>query len=425
MKRAWLLLGLTALSLPCLSRTEVKVFKNGLRLIVFDTGRPSAITSAVILVGTGEANGPEYLATMTNQMLLSGTEIRNRQQINQEVESVSGRIGGLTTLSLSALTVQAPVESFQTCFNILCECATRASFDSSEAIRLGNFSDETAQQGSLFFTRKGFWADAPLRAALFSGSELVRELPAKPRSYSVRQMTEFYGRWYRPENTVIAVTGKIDKSVLQKTVQSFWDGGVKRPAKGFAFSFEGRVDSAEAVLPAKDNYDYVWIGFRAPAFMAPGYLEMFILEMALANGSASYFHNRVFADKQDRIAVQSYYQAELGWGYFVLMVKAPAGEGHAIKRTVLSELEKIKRQGLPESCFELGVRKATSKIAIASQFTLLNASFAAITAAGGNAPTPLSECNEILRKLTLDEVNRAARSFFIHPAAAVTRSAKP
>jgi len=59
--------------------------------------------------------------------------------------------------------------------------------------------------------------------------------------------------------------------------------------------------------------DQVWIGYLAPAFSAPGFAEMTILEAALADGRAGYFSNRVFTGKQDDITVQSYYQSDPEW----------------------------------------------------------------------------------------------------------------
>jgi len=208
------------------ARTEEKVFKNGLRLIFPDYNEHSAIASAVILVKAGEADGPPYLATLTNRMLLGGTEIRDRQQINLEVESVTGRIGAATTLTLSALTVQAPAESFLPCFAILCECATRATFDSSEAVRMAALPDEDSMNDNLFFSRKAVWADAPLRAKLFFGSPLAADFQkTESLLYPRPQMVSFYDTRYRPDNTVISVAGKVDRARIVKTIQAFWKMG--------------------------------------------------------------------------------------------------------------------------------------------------------------------------------------------------------
>jgi predicted Zn-dependent peptidase len=423
MKRAWLLFWLAASVVPCFSRTDEKVFKNGLRLVFSDFNRPSAIASAVILIRAGEADGPPYLATLTNRMLLAGTEIRDRQQINQDVESVTGRISTATSLTLSAITVQAPVESFQTCFGILCECATRATFDSIEAVRMAAFPDDDSANNEIFFSRKGIWIDAPLRAKLFFGSPLGADFKkTKPLLFHRGQLESFYRRWYRPENMIVSVAGKVNKADVIKTVQSFWKTGRGGAKENFSLPSKGRLDSTETVKNLDHSSDQVWIGFLAPAFMSSGYAEMFILEMALADGRAGYFSNRVFTEKQDEITVQSYYQSEPGAGYFVLHASAPAGKGQAVKQTILAEIEKIRTHGLPEACFQMGVRKAQSKIAITSQFNLLNASFAAMTAAGGNAVISLIESKNAIGKITPDEINRAARAFFVHPAVLITLS---
>jgi predicted Zn-dependent peptidase len=426
MKKEWIIIWLAAAALSCFGRTEEKVFKNGLRLVFTETDHPSAVASAVIVVQAGEADGPPLLARRTNRMLLTGTEIRNRQQINREVESVSGRISAATSLTLSALAVQAPVGSFAACFKILCECAAKATFDSSEAARMAVFPEDDSPADNIFFRRKGFWNDAPFRLKLFSGSSLgadLRENPPVP--FSREEMESFYGRWYRPGNTIVSVAGRVNRADVVKTVESFWNTGRQRSNEPVRRFSKGERDSTETVTAGDGGgFDRIWIGYEAPAFMSPGYGEMCILEMALASGRTGYFQNRVFTGASNGITVQSYYQSEPGIGYFVLYAQAPPGKGQAVKKTILAEMDKIRTGGLPETCYQLGVRKTLSKIAINSQYTLLNASFAAMSAAGGNAAASQIDVKNAIGRITPDEVRRAAQTVFVHPSILIRTSVR-
>ncbi len=426
MKREWTLIWLAAAALSCFGRTEEKVFKNGLRLVFTEPDHPSAIASAVILVEAGEADGPPLLARRTNRMLLTGTEIRNRQQINREIESVSGQIRAVTSLTLSALTVQAPVGSFAACFKILCECATKATFDSIEAARMAAFPEDDSPGDNLFFTRKGFWNDAPIRFKLFSGSPLGADLKENPPApFPREEMESFYGRWYRPDNTIVSVAGRVNRADVVKTIESFWNTGRQRPDERVPRFSKGERDSTETVTAGDGgDFDRIWIGYEAPAFMSPGYGEMCILEMALASGRTGYFQNRVFPGASNSVTVQSYYQSAPGMGYFVLYAQSPPGKGQAVKKTILAEMENIRTGGLPETCYQLGVRKTQSRIAINSQFTLLNASFAAMTAAGGNAAESQIESKNAVGRITPVEVRRAAQTVFIHPSILIRTSGR-
>jgi predicted Zn-dependent peptidase len=238
-------------------------------------------------------------------------------------------------------------------------------------------------------------------------------------------MESFYGRWYRPGNTIVSVAGRVNRADVVKTVESFWNTGRQRSNEPVRRFSKGERDSTETVTAGDGGgFDRIWIGYEAPAFMSPGYGEMCILEMALASGRTGYFQNRVFTGASNGITVQSYYQSEPGIGYFVLYAQAPPGKGQAVKKTILAEMDKIRTGGLPETCYQLGVRKTLSKIAINSQYTLLNASFAAMSAAGGNAAASQIDVKNAIGRITPDEVRRAAQTVFVHPSILIRTSVR-
>jgi len=420
MKKTGYWFGCFVVLISAFSHSQEKVLKNGLRTVFFKSRSP--ITSAVILIKTGEADTLPYLATITNRMLLRGTEIRNSQQMYRELEVTGGRIGSSTLFSFSSVFLQAPSEHFMGCFDILCESVARASFDSSEIARANEIPAGQDKPYEMNFTRKAFLMDAPLRRKLFSGSELGRDIIQKPVSYSIKQILDFYRSWYRPENMIVAVSGRFNKDAVVKALEAYWKAPGKTVPNGVHTLSTGHPDTSVAILAHQQSKDWIWIGYPAPPFMGSGFEAILLLEMALANGNAAYFPKQVFSDKTMEIDVQSYYQSEPSFGYFGFQISTPPGTGIGVKDQILAELEKIRNRGFPETYFEIGKRRMQSRIAILSQYTIYNAMFATMVGASGNAIVNFPDFEKRIGLLTLQQVNGVAKELFVHPVVVVLQS---
>jgi zinc protease len=402
------------------SRAEDKVLKNGLR-VIFTPSR-SPIASAVVFINAGEADASPLVAMLTNRMLLRGTDIRDSQQIVQEVEEVGGKMGTATLLSFSAVSLQAPFEHFQACFGILCECVARASFDSVEIVRMAATMAEEDKRSGTFFTRKHFWGDAELRRRLFSNAGLGEDLTELSAAVSRNQVLDFYRMWYRPKNMVVSVAGRFDKNAILKILHAYWGENIQDPQPvNHAFSLAG-PDSSETVIRQNRPDDLVWIGFHGSAFNGERFTATLVLETALADGKASYFPKQCFSGKNNDVDIQSYYQSEPSLGYFAFRVATPPGKGNSAKNRILAELEKIKNQGIPETVFEIGKRKAESKTAIRAQYSIYNAMFTSMTAASRGPVMTLGDLEERIKRLTLPQIDQAAQQLFVHPVVVILQS---
>lgn len=79
------------------------------------------------------------------------------------------------------------------------------------------------------------------RRTLFAGQPLATRSPIGTeealRAATGRSVSEFYRRWYRPENTVISVVGDVDPKLLAATIEKYfadWKGkGAPTPAPSF------------------------------------------------------------------------------------------------------------------------------------------------------------------------------------------------
>lgn len=407
-------IGICFLLISTLLHSEERVLKNGLRVILSQSRSP--VTSAVIMIKTGEADSPPFLAALTTRMLLRGTEIRDSRQIYLELETAGGKLGSNTLLTFSEIHVQAPSENFQGCFDILCECAARASFDSSEIARIHDSPDEEGK------SKKGIWTDAPLRNMLFNGSNLARDFSQRTETYTQKEILDFYRANFVPANMVIAVSGQFDRRAVYKTLLANWKDPAGKPAGRNAPEPPGEQDTTETLLWHDQTRDWAYIGFVAPSFSGKRYDETFFLSTALGEGSAAYLPKQLASENNTELDVRTYYHCEPFIGYFTFIIHTPSGQGRSTAKRILADLEKIKKQGLPLEDFEIAKRRVKSKIAIQSQYTIQNALFGAQASASGNGAMTYSDFEDRLDMLALPQIQQAAQELFARPSVVILRA---
>ncbi len=394
-------------------RMEKIVLPNGLRIILLH--RDSPVSSAVFLIRCGEADGPEGLTRITTDLLLRGTEIRTSHQMYEEIESLGGRVGDETALMTSLVYVQAPPETFQRCFNILGECLTQPAFDNEWIEKMYH---KTRSQFT-FIGEHYLWKDSGIRQILFCGSPLSRSLyNNRKRIYPREEILNHYRKYYIPSNIVLAVVGRFGSNEILKEVLSLWpplkqNRGFRRPD----VSLGVLEDTREKIsLCKKSSTDRVLIGFSAPASFKNSFLSVRLLEMLIASGKSSFLPNIFQFEGKREYKIKSYYQSEEAYGYFVIEIETPSGEGFAAKSFVLNKLEQLKKNGISLEQFEIAKRKLLFELAYNSQYTLQEAVFLATAFLGKTSYLTLPSIEEEIKKINLDEVQHTANSLFQEPA---------
>jgi predicted Zn-dependent peptidase len=392
---------------------EEVTLENGLRVVF--TRVHSPIVSAVFLMDFGEMDGPPGLARRTNELLLKGTDIRNAEQINQEIESVGGIIGTETGLSSSIATIQTPVVNFIECFQILCECLVRSTFDSTELSRT-DFSDagDTMFKKGLIL-KKQAWGDKCVRDRLYPNSTLSRDLSSIHRSYSRSQILEFARLHVQPQRMVLSIAGEYDKRHILDLVKRHWQSPVRRRTPS---PFDTSQALSNPLLNAFDSgrgaKDTVFVALKGPMPFSDGFLSDNLAEIALSLEKDGLLALRLAAEGIKEAEIRFYSQFEDDYSYFVIHTIVPLGQGVRTRDIIEKELKHIAESGVSEVIFQIAKRRLESTLAIRSQYTLDNAWFAALTSML-DAPyrTHLSVQSKV-QQITLEEVNRSASRDISH-----------
>ncbi len=223
--------------LPDAQRMELKLppietfsLPNG--LTVATARRPeSPVVTLQLVVRAGEADSPPNrpgLASITAHMIGKGTKMLSADYLENMIESLGAEFSVAVFMDYTVLTVNVlgDKDLVDRAIYILRLMALEASFNERElaAVRREVFWQllESKKDPEVLGWRQllsALFADHPYRIATYS-EELIKFI-------TPRDVAEFYGRFYRPGNAAVLVSGNIDgAAVAQKVGSHFgaWTG---------------------------------------------------------------------------------------------------------------------------------------------------------------------------------------------------------
>jgi predicted Zn-dependent peptidase len=398
------------LSAGCAKRFDVRTLTldNGLRVVL--TRVPSPVATAVVWLDYGEQDGAPGVARLANRLLLSGTEIRTRNQILREIEGVGGWIGVETGRTASILVLQAPGDQFAPCFSILCECLSRSTFDSTElAAASGPEADKTG--GTINILRKKARSDSFARALLFPDSPAgAPDRPGK-KPVSRDSVVAFAAARVRPERLIISLAGECDCKTALEVLRGAWRTRAV-PAELPPFDSRTPVPSADRARTVRTGAkrDSLFAALRTSRPFGEEFLMEYLIGLAVSEKRDGLMAEAAGSGSAaERSEPDFYSQNEAVFGYWVAAAAVPAGAGSGLALRLNGFVDTVRKTGLPEPLFRTARRRFESALAIRSQYTLNHAYYGALRERLGLPYRSIFELQDRVASLTPAELNERAR----------------
>ena len=413
------LLALILLNCSSSSQQEEYVLDNGLRVIFLN--KESPVTSALILIRSSDTGKGSRLTQVTSDLLLEGTEVRFKEQIYGEIESLGGRLGSETTLSVSFLYVQAPKSTFHDCFQIFFECLTQPSFDEDKIE--GVFTRKKKQKMVSFLVNQHRKVDEDIREIMFKDTVECGGIDQQDSIPSRDEILQHYRTLYRPDNCVLVIVGRFEEKEIVKAVSRDWGKDGKTVKFQYVDCQKIELDLPhEKVIKSKSPFDRVLIGYYAPFTLTEPFFSMLLLKTMLATGKNSLFQSRFIAEGHPDFQASARYHDERPYGFLVFEIETPPGEGRDAKRMVFDELDRIKLNGIPAEALNNAKRKNVSELLLSFQYTMRIASFLAYSSFLDSPYMSVDALEQRIKNVEILEVKKTADTYLKDPVVLIYRS---
>jgi zinc protease len=393
---------------------------NGLQLIVQENhSAPLAVMEANIMAGPAfDPKGKAGLAAFCAEMLSRGTTKRSWQEMREELEFVAADLGFGVGAQVGTASGRCLKADLRLLLEATAEQLMVPSFPEEEiekvrseliAAQLRRDEDTRTVADKVFFERL-YPEGHPLHAPLLGTKESVDSITRD-------DLAAFHARYYRPENTILAVVGDVDASEVAEMVEQAFAAWERRGEpvfpEMFAVPAPAEPTTVPVLVPNKTQLD-ILIGFPGISRRDAAYYQADLMNYLLGRGFMSRLNMRIRDDLGLAYYVWSGFYAYWGAGPWLLhMGVNPANREKAVAAAI-EELEALQAEAPSEE--ELTLWKDYVEGTVARQMETFsgigqNLVIAAFYDLGLYFPY---QYPKLLRSITPEQVQEAAKQF-LHP----------
>jgi len=394
------------------------VLDNGMVVIVKEN-HAAPVVSLHAYIRAGSIYEREYLGRGISHnlehLMSSGSQKRNKEQINQIIEEIGNVSNAYTTKDHASYYVTTASSYFDTALDVLSDYLQNASIPQAEV---------DSERG-VILNEINMGKDDPDRRLydLFS-STIFRDNPVGVTTIGYRELFEkttrddivnYYKRMYVPNNTVFVVVGDINASDTLGKIKESFKNSQRGPFPDLSLPpLQGQVSKRYVEEEMDIQVAYEMMGFPTIDVSHKDQFPLDVIAYIMGEGRSSRFYKKIKDEKQlvYAIGTSSYTPAYDPGGYFVITAVLDPENLNEAQKAILDELFKLKTEFVSDEELEKAKRLKESEY-IFSQQTVEDQ---AQTLGGDELTTGDMNFSqrylEGIRSVTKEDIKRVANEYF-------------
>lgn len=402
---------------------------NGLTVIAIEN--PAAdIVAGRIFIRAGHGHETEEnagLFSLLTSVLTKGTADKNALEIADIVESIGAGFGADVAADYSIVTLKTVSADFETVLGLAAEVIQQPSFPETEV----DLEKKLILQGLKSIKEQPFSvAYNHLREAIYAGHPygLTNEQTEKcVAGFTQADLMAAHQQHFRPDNTVIAIAGRIAPALSVKLVEQFFGSWQPANTPIPTVNFPELTRSAQKIVTVQEtNQAFVVLGYLAAAVNSPDYAALKIISTYLGNGLSS----RLFVELREKQGlaydVSAFYPTRLGTAQFIAYIGTAPENVPVALEGLRRELARLKTTPLSDEELQVSKNKILGQYALGKQTNGQIAQTLGWYEVLGLGIEFDDEFQRAITAVTIEQVQSAAQRYFteesvslLGPAAAV------
>ncbi len=330
---------------PQTQRTELA---NGIVLYLLeDHELPFVNLSAVVRMGSYyDPTGKEGLADLTGTVMRTGgTRSMTGDELDDALDLIAAEVSIAVGTESCTVSLSVLRENLDKGLELLSDILMNPVFEEEKVVLAKSLETEDLRR----------IRDNPQRSAFRKFRRLIYEGDSRGRVPTIssiekiqrEDMVAFHRRFFHPTNTMIAVSGDIEKDALLEKIPSCLGGWVG------TLHADG---TAPAPAPARASLDYFYkdtpqsvilLGYPAPGKENPDYYTFEVLDFIIGSGG---FRSRIFGEVRNRLGLAysagSFYSPRTRFGIFGTYAMVKGASTLDALGAVVRILNEIKAEGV-------------------------------------------------------------------------------
>ena len=346
------------------------VLNNGIVVITAEN-TVADIVSAKIFLGIGssyEAKNQAGISHLLAAVLTKGTKKLSSLDIALKIESVGARLGSDTTADYFLLSIKTVSEDFNDIFQLSGEIIRCPSFPETEIelekrITIQSIRSQLEQPFTVAFSqlREMMYQDHPYALSTLGTENTVSQITR----YDIQK---FYETYFRPDNIVISIVGKISHAktiTLVEQIYGDWQPPITPLPTLNLPTITPQPFTAKKYQETQQSI--IMLGYLAASVNSHDYAPLKLLNTYLGNGLSS----RLFLELREKRGlaydVSAFYPTRLYTSNFTVYI-GTAGKNTATAQAGLkAEIERLVTDLLSEEELEISKKKLLGRYALGKQ----------------------------------------------------------
>lgn len=207
---------------------KIITLENGLKIITIKKDTKLAAINIGVKIGSlYEEENERGVSHFIEHMMFKGTETRNNEKLNNELEFLAGEYNAYTDYTSTVYSIACLEEEIENATELLGDMMINSSFLKEEmkkekGVILAEIRTSNDDVEDLSFRRAnelGF-NKSPLKNEILGSSKTVS-------SFKREDLLNYYKKYYTPDNAVISMVSSLDHEVMQTIIKKFfskWEG---------------------------------------------------------------------------------------------------------------------------------------------------------------------------------------------------------
>jgi len=308
--------------------------------------------SIVIGIGVGsryEEKKYQGISHLVEHMLFKGTGNReNTLELSKVVEGIGGSINASTSEENTLLYVKVPQKVFVTAFDVLADIILNSLMRNDDLQREKNVVIEeirkckdTPEELVGLLLDKIMWKNHPLGRGILGDEKSVKAI-------SREILLSYVDKFYRPNNMVISIAGKVKTEEVISKVKKYFGGMENKEIKEYLPVREKQEEYQINIKSKKTNQAHLCFGFPTISRMHPDRYSVDLLDIILGSGLSSRLFQEIRVKRSMAYDVHSYVQYFNDIGSFNIYAGVDSDRLKESIKVILKELKKIRENDLPE-----------------------------------------------------------------------------
>ncbi len=343
---------------------------NGLTVIAIENPVADIVASRIFVrAGQGqETAATAGLFSLLTAVLTKGTAQKTSLEIAEAVESIGASFGADVTTDYSVVSLKTVSADFETVLGLAAEVLRQPSFPAAEI----ELERRLILQGLKSIKEQPFSvAYNHLREALYAGHPYGlpnAQVEQCMQNFTQADVQAAHSQYFRPDNVVITVVGRISPKLAVKLVEQFF-GDWQTPAAALpVMSFPPvAVDAQKIVTAQETNQAFIVLGYLAGEVTHPDYAALKLISTYLGNGLSS----RLFVELREKQGlaydVSAFYPTRLGVSQFVAYIGTAPENLPVALAGLQAEIERIKTTPLTAEELQVSKNKILGQYALGKQ----------------------------------------------------------